>query len=71
MNLICFHTRLILSTSRESYVRVVQLRVDLGHVSLHMIRLVSIIGPGCSACHLAELGAGLVGTEPVVANKSA
>ena len=39
MNLIWSHTRLILSTSRESYVRVVQLGFGLDHVSLHMINL--------------------------------
>ena len=39
VNLICSHTRLILSTSRGSYVRIVQLKFGLDHVSLHMIKL--------------------------------
>ena len=55
VNLICSHTRLILFTSRESYVRVVRLGFGLDHVSLHMISLVPNLGPGCTACHLAEL----------------
>ena len=51
VNLICAHTRLIVSTAEESDVRVVQVR----SVSLHMSSLVPIQGLGCTACHLADL----------------
>ncbi len=39
VNQICSHTRLIVSTARESHVRVGQLRFGLDDVSLHMVCL--------------------------------
>lgn len=67
VNLICSHTWLIVSTARESEVRLVQLKFGLDDVSSHTISLVPTQALAAQPAIWQSCGAGLFSTEPVVA----